>query len=116
MRLASWLLMTCLDLFVRCAEINQRTLDLINRIHVHMIDRKPDKHESIAAMLGQRSKGAITGSRDAGQLGRIPVQATLLDLHDKLYKLSWKGDDVALGAASFVDNLYFAGGLPHGAS
>ena len=74
------------------------------------------KVASFAAMLGQRSKGALTGSRVAGQLGRIPVQATLLDLHDVLCKLSWNFDDVALVAASFVDNVYFAGGSPYKAA
>ena len=49
-------------------------------------------------------------------MGRIPVQATLLDLHDVLCKLSWSFDDVALVAASFVDNVYFAGGSPYKAT
>ena len=38
-------LMTCLPLFVRCAEINQWPLDFITRIHVHMRDRKTHRHE-----------------------------------------------------------------------
>ena len=46
MRVPSRLLMTCLDLFVRCAEINQWPLDVIIRIHVHMRDRKAHRHEN----------------------------------------------------------------------
>ena len=45
MRLPSRLLLTCLDLFVRCAEINQWSLEFVTRIHVHRRDRKTHRHE-----------------------------------------------------------------------
>ena len=45
MRLHSRLLMTCLESFVRFAEINQWPLDVIARIHVHVRDRKTHRHQ-----------------------------------------------------------------------
>ena len=45
MRLHSHLLMTCLESFVRLADINQWSLDVITRIHVHERDRKTHRHQ-----------------------------------------------------------------------
>ena len=54
-----------------------------------------------------RCSGGLTGSRVAGQLGRIPVQATLRQNLDDFLKLAWFYEGVALAAATFVDNVYF---------
>ena len=37
--------------------------------------------------IGQRSTGALTGTRLAGQLGRIPIESTAISVHKSLYGL-----------------------------
>ena len=59
------------------------------------------------SFISDRCRGGLTGSRVAGQLGRVPIQATLRDLSCSLRKLAWSADGAVLVAASFVDNLYF---------
>ena len=61
------------------------------------------------ALVCNRTRGGLTGSRLAGQLGRIPVQLMFRDLQPQFSQLGWKSDGVALFAASFVDNLCFLG-------
>ena len=56
-----------------------------------------------------RTIGGITGSRVAGQLGRIPVLSTLSKISADLLKLCWKYEDMRLVASTFVDNTFFLG-------
>ena len=60
-----------------------------------------------SAMICNRCRGGLTGSRVAGQLGRVPVQATVYSLLPSFRKLAWSFEGVTLAVASFVDNLYF---------
>ena len=59
------------------------------------------------ATVTSRCIGGLTGSRLAGQLGRTPVQASLLDLLPALQPLAWSFDGVTVAVASFVHNLYY---------
>ena len=59
------------------------------------------------AMISNRCRGGLTGSRVAGQLGRVPVQATIQALLPSFRQLAWSHEGVTLAVASFVDNLYF---------
>ena len=56
-----------------------------------------------------RTIGGITGSRVAGQLGRIPVLASLRKISAELLKLCWTYDGMRLVASTFVDNTFFLG-------
>ena len=76
-------------------------------------------------VIGPRCKGGLTGSRTAGQLGRIAVEAAIATVHKKCWHLGlplfvpaakaeaylptyavpeWESV-VVLTAASFVDNI-----------
>ena len=59
------------------------------------------------AVISHRARGTLTGSRLAGQLGRIPVQDSLRKTLPTLSKLAWTFGDIVLVAATFVDNLFF---------
>jgi len=69
-----------------------------------------------ATPIGNRSLGGITGSRVAGQCGRIPVLATLYDNLDELTELCWKQREVKLVASTFVDNVFFVGSSVYNAT
>ena len=62
-----------------------------------------------SAHIGQRTKGAITGSRVAGSLGRIPVQASLRDNLSVLKSHAFEVEDKYFVACTFVDNVIFCG-------
>ena len=59
------------------------------------------------ATIRNRCRGGLTGSRLAGQLGRIPVRATIDMLLPSFRKFAWSHEGVTLAVASFVDNLFF---------
>ena len=56
-----------------------------------------------------RTRGGLTGSRVAGQLGRILVLASLHKQLGELIKLCWDQGGVQLVAPTFVDNTFFLG-------
>ena len=58
------------------------------------------------AHVTNRVIGGLTGSRVAGELGRIPVQVSLRTCLDALRRHSFRHSDVRLTAMSFVDNLF----------
>ena len=64
---------------------------------------------SFSSHISSRCVGGITGSRVAGQLGRIPVMESLFKRMDELKKLAWSYDSVQLVASTFVDNTFFVG-------
>ena len=64
---------------------------------------------SFSSRVSSRCIGGLTGSRVAGQLGRIPVLESLFKRMDELEHLSWSHDSVCLIAATFVDNTFFVG-------
>ena len=57
--------------------------------------------------VGQRTGGAITGSRVAGALGRIPVEESLRHEEATLLQHGWAAGGRIFAAGCFVDNLYF---------
>ena len=57
--------------------------------------------------IRNRCLGGLTGSRVAGQLGRVPVQATIQSILPSLTKLAWSQQDVTLVVTSYVDNVWF---------
>ena len=59
------------------------------------------------ALISDRCRGGLTGSRVAGQLGRIPVQVTIRAIPPELSKKAWSYEDVTLAVASYVDNVWF---------
>ena len=62
-----------------------------------------------ASPVVNRTIGGLTGSRVAGQLGRVPVQTSLRVALPFLRLHAFHVSTVRLTAASYVDNLYFAG-------
>lgn len=64
---------------------------------------------SMSAPIIDRSLGGLTCSRVAGQLGRIPVLASLHSVLYDLTDLCWNHDPVHLVASTLVDNLFFLG-------
>ena len=71
---------------------------------------------STAAPIRDRSLGGLTGSRVAGQLGRIPVLASLHSLLDEFIDLCWTRAPVHLVASTFVDNVFFLGSSVYNAT
>ena len=63
------------------------------------------------SVISNRARGTLTGSRLAGQLGRIPVQDSLRKTLPTLTKLAWTFGDIVLVAATFVDNFVLYGVL-----
>ena len=59
------------------------------------------------ASICNRCRGGLTGSRVAGQMGRVPVQATIHAILPSLMKNAWSCEDVTLAVASYVDNVWF---------
>ena len=59
--------------------------------------------------IRNRCMGGLTGSRVSGQLGRIPVIATLRKRLDDMRQICWKHQEIELVAATFVDNVFFVG-------
>ena len=65
------------------------------------------KIRSATAIIANRCLGGLTGSRVAGQLGRVPVQATIRAILPSLTNLAWCQHGVTLAVASYVDNVWF---------
>jgi len=59
------------------------------------------------ASICNRCRGGLTGSRVAGQMGRVLVQATIHAILPSLMKNAWSCEDVTLAVASYVDNVWF---------
>ena len=66
--------------------------------------------------INRRSKGGLTGSKVAGQLGRIPIRATLSDKRTELLQLGWQHNDAHFCSMSFVDNSFFVASTVHRAT
>ena len=62
---------------------------------------------SVEVFVEQRCIGTLTGSRIAGALGRVPVEATLRAIAPRVRRQCFRFENVALMGASFVDNVYF---------
>ena len=60
-------------------------------------------------LVRNRSRGGLTGSRLAMAFGRVPVEASFLDVWDSLLLASFKIDEFRLVGGAYVDNLYFFG-------
>jgi hypothetical protein len=56
-----------------------------------------------------RTVGALTGTRTAGLLGRIPVEDVIKHRHSAWEQLSFKTDSCALTLATYIDNLFSTG-------
>ena len=56
-----------------------------------------------------RTVGALTGTRTAGLLGRIPVEDVIKHRHHVWEPLSFKTDCCALSVATYIDNLFSTG-------
>ena len=98
LRIARWLLAgDCDCALVLCALRHQ----LCPRVHISLGD--------FNASIMHRTRGGLTGSRVAGQLGRIPVLASLHKQLGQLIKLCWDQGGVQLVASTFVDNTFFLG-------
>lgn len=71
-------------------------------VHVH--------HREDAIVPSGRSRGTFTGTRGAGALGRIPVEAALAATDNQRASFSWRLDDQHfIGVASYVGNLVAVG-------
>ena len=76
------------------------------RIHLFPAVRlKCGQHQVIVA---KRSRGSLTGSRSANEIGRIPVQQSIEDSLPFVQKLGYPCDNSFLFAATFVDNIFVA--------
>ena len=65
--------------------------------------------------LGNRTVGALTGSRTAGLLGRIPVEAILVDRHAQWEAHGFHKSQGSLTMCTWVDNLFSASDSLEGA-
>jgi len=56
-----------------------------------------------------RSVGALTGTRTAGLLGRVPVEDVILQRHQVWERWGFKTSTDVLALATYVDNIFSAG-------
>eukprot|EP00746_Dinoflagellata_sp_MGD_P142543 gnl/MRDRNA2_/MRDRNA2_75497_c0_seq1.p1 gnl/MRDRNA2_/MRDRNA2_75497_c0~~gnl/MRDRNA2_/MRDRNA2_75497_c0_seq1.p1 ORF type:complete len:331 (+),score=52.39 gnl/MRDRNA2_/MRDRNA2_75497_c0_seq1:1030-2022(+) len=67
------------------------------------------------AEINDRTIGALTGTRCAGVLGRVPVESIIADRAIRWQKWGYCAPDVKLTAQTYVDNVYSAGSSPDNA-
>ena len=70
---------------------------------------------SVDVPIGARTVGGLTGSRIAGFLGRIPVEAIIADRHPHWRRHGFHANQVALCMCTWVDNLFSASASLQGA-
>ena len=61
---------------------------------------------NVEVLISDRSVGGLTGSRTAGFLGRIPVEAIAADRHPVWRRHGFHADGASLCLCTWVDNLF----------
>ena len=70
---------------------------------------------SITILIPNGCRGSLTGSRVAGAMGRVPVEATICDRHQGWNRHGFRTAAQRLTVATYVDNIYRVGSSLHGA-
>ena len=65
--------------------------------------------------IGKRSLGALTGTRVAGLLGRVPVESTIKQRHQAWQEHGYQVEGSTLRVCTYVDNIFAAGRSLQGA-
>ena len=64
---------------------------------------------SVSVPIQSRSIGALTGTRTAGLLGRIPVEDVIQKRHHIWEQFCFKTDSSSLALATYIDNIFGTG-------
>lgn len=56
--------------------------------------------------IRHRSRGGLTGTRTAGTLGRVPVEAVIAERHSTWSQFGYPVDNQALLLSTYVDNVF----------
>ena len=64
---------------------------------------------TVSVPVTNRCIGALTGSRVAGVLGRVPVESTISERRSYWQPWGYRTDHCVLTACTFVDNIFSAG-------